>query len=219
MFVIIVGCSAAGYHLSKLLMVEQHEVVMVEKSITRFQIVRDELGSVIIQGDGTDLVDLRNAGITRADTVVAVTERDETNLVICQMAKQAFSVERTVATIRDPKNQPIFRLLGVDAVINIGDLVLGSLERSIVGGSFNHLANIKEPNTFLVSMTIPDDADIVGKQISNIEPLDHSFISVVVRENRPMPALQDLILKANDEVYAVTVSDEEATLYERLTGV
>jgi Trk K+ transport system NAD-binding subunit len=68
-------------------------------------------------------------------------------------------------------------------------------------------------------MTIPDDADIVGKQLSNIEPLEHSFVSVVVRENRPMPALQDLILKANDEVYAVTVSDEEAILYERLTGV
>ena len=219
MFVIIVGCSAAGYHLSKLLMVEQHEVVVVEKSITRCQLMWEELGSVIIQGDGTDLVDLRRAGIARADTVVAVTERDETNLVICQMAKHAFSVERTVATIRDPQNQPIFRLLGVDAVINIGDLVLGSLERSIVGGSFNHLANIREPNTFLVSMTIPDDADIVGKQLSDIEPLDHSFISVVVREDRPMPALQDLILRANDEVYAVTVSDEEATLYERLTGV
>ena len=195
MFVIIVGCSAAGYQLSKLLMVEQHEVVVVEKSTTRCQLMWEELGSVIIQGDGTDLVDLRRAGITRADTVVAVTERDETNLVISQMAKHAFSVERTVATIRDPQNQPIFRLLGVDAVINIGDLVLGSLERSIVGGSFNHLANIREPNTFLVSMTIPDDADIVGKQLSNIEPLDHSFISVVVREDRPMPALQDLILQ------------------------
>ncbi len=219
MFVIIVGCSAAGYHLSKLLMVEQHEVVVLEKSLTRCQLIWEELGSVVIQGDGTDLVDLRRAGITRADTVVAVTERDETNLVICQLAKHAFSVDRTVAIIKDPKNQPIFRLLGVDAVVNIGDLVLGSLERSVVGGSFNHLANIKEPNTFLVSMTIPDDADIVGKQLSNIEPLEHSFVSVVVRENRPMPALQDLILKANDEVYAVTVSDEEAILYERLTGV
>ena len=219
MFVIIVGCSATGYHLSKRLMVERHEVVVLEKSLARCQLLWDEMGSVVMQGDGADLVDLRRAGITRADTLVAVTNKDETNLVICQLAKQAFSVERTVATIKDPGNESIFRVLGVDTVVNLGDLALGTLERTIVGNSYNHLANLREPGSFLVSLTIPEDAAMVGQPLSEMGQFDRSFITVVLRNHQAIRPSDELELKADDEVYAVTVSDEEAELYEKLTGV
>ncbi|MCY4367336.1 MAG: NAD-binding protein [Chloroflexi bacterium] len=234
MFVVIVGCSAKGYHLAKLLLVAQHEVVVLEKNLARCQLMWDELGSVVLQGDGTDLVDLRRAGVTRADILVAVTNRDATNLVICQMAKQAFSVQRTVATIGDPRNQTIFRVLGVDSVVNVGDLVLDTLERTVVESSFNHLAYLRGPNTVLVSIAIPEDATIIGKKLSDVYipeepgengsddeeegPLKGSFVTVVVRGDTAMQPSDDLVLEANDEVYAVTTSTEEAHLYQKLTG-
>lgn len=241
MFVIIVGCSPTGYHLAKLLLVQQHEVVILEKNLTRYRMIFDEMGSVIEQGDGTDLVDLRRAGIARADTVVAVTGQDETNLVVCQLARHAFSVHRTVAIIKDPKNQPVFRLLGVDAVVDISNLILDNLERSIVGSSYNHLAHLRSANGLLVSLTIPEDAGIIGRRLSDIrlrvsDPPDRlenqetgaeraqyalrrSFISVVLRGDRTLQASDDLELRANDEVIAVTCVDEEAALCEILTGV
>lgn len=235
MFVIIVGCSATGYHLAKLLMVAQHEVVVLEKSLARCQLLWDELGSIVIHGDGTDLLDLRRAGITRADTVVAVTGKDETNLVVCQMAKHAFSVDRTVAIIKDTKNQTVFRILGVDSVINSGDLVLDTLERTIVESSFNHLSTIRDPNTFLVSLTIPDDASSVGKTLAELgmvkqlnengqtrddsNPFPESFPCVVVRGGKPMAPAADMVLEAGDELFAVTTSEEESDFYEKLTGI
>lgn len=235
MFVVIVGCSARGYNLAKLLLAAQHEVVVLEKSLARCQLMWDELGSVVMQGDGTDLVDLRRAGITRADTLVAVTDRDATNLVICQMAKHAFAVQRTVATISDPKNQTIFRVLGVDSVVNVGDLVLDTLERTVVESSFNHLAYLRVPNTVLVSITIPEDATIVGRKLSEVyireEPGENgsdeeeegsfqgSFVTVVVRGGAAMEPSNDLVLEANDEVYAVTTSAEESHLYQKLSGI
>ena len=219
MFVIIVGCSATGYHLAKLLLVEQHEVIVLEKNLARYERMYDELGSVVMQGDGTDLVDLRRAGITRADTLVAVTDRDETNLVVCQLGKSAFSVERTVATVKDPKNQTIFRVLGVDSVVNVGALVLDTLERSIVESRFNHLANLREPNRFLVSIILPEDAEIVDKSLAAIGQFNSTFVTAVVRGNQPLKPADDLVLRADDEVFAVTSTDEEAALFERLTGV
>ena len=244
MFVIIVGCSPTGYQLAKLLLVQQHEVAILEKSASRCQMLLEEIGSIVIQGDGTDLVDLRRAGVTRADTVVAVTGQDETNLVVCQLVRHAFSVRRTVATIKDPKNQPIFRLLGVDAVVDISDLILDHLERSIVGSSYNYLAHLRSPGALLVSLTIPEDAGIIGSTLSQIrlrisqpahgnyadedageredtiQPvLDRSFVSVVLRGDRHLQAEGNLALQANDEVIAVTCVDEEAALYEILTGV
>ena len=235
MFIVIVGCSPTGYQLAKLLMVQQHEVVVLERSLSRCQLMWEEMGSVIIQGDGTDLVDLRRAGASRADTVVAVTGKDETNLVVCQLARHAFSVGRTVAAIKDPRYQPIFRLLGVDAVVDINDLVLDNLERSIVGSSYNHLAHLRSPNALLVSLTIPQDATVIGKRISDTGlPVKHvesqdgeqkrngfarSFLSVILRGSETLQASDDTVLEANDEVIAVTSADEEETLYEILTGV
>lgn len=235
MFVVIVGCNSTGYHLAKLLLVAQHEVVVLEKSLARCQRLWDELGSVVIHGDGTDLVDLRRAGITRADTVVAVTDKDETNLVICQMAKHAFSVDRTVATIKDRKNHTVFRILGVDSVVNSGDLVLDILERTIVESSFNHLSTLGDPNTFLVSLTIPDDASAVGKTLRELKiirvdrnsvpsgeeqnPLSQSFPCVVVRGGKPLAPFAEMVLEARDELFAVTTSEEESNLYDILTGI
>ncbi len=235
MFVIIVGCSATGYHLAKLLMVSQHEVVVLEKSLSRCQLLWDELGSIVIHGDGTDLLDLRRAGTTRADTVVAVTDKDETNLVICQMAKHAFSVGRTVATIRDTKNHTVFRILGVDSVVNSGDLVLDILERTIVESSFNHLSTLRDPNTFLVSLTVPEDASAVGMSLFELgiirpeaetdqgrngnSPFSESFPCVLVRDGKPLAPAADMVVEAHDELYAVTTSEEEGTFYEKLTGI
>ena len=235
MFVIIVGCNSTGYNLAKLLLVAQHEVVVLEKSLARCQRLWDELGSVVVHGDGTDLVDLRRAGITRAETVIAVTDKDETNLVICQMAKRAFSVDRTVATIKDTKNHTVFRVLGVDSVVNSGDLVLHILERTIVESSFNHLSTLGDPSTFLVSVTIPDDASAVGKTFRELgiirqepgnvseyadeSPFAQSFPCVVVRGGNPMAPFAEMVLEAHDELFTVTTSEEESTLYDKLTGI
>ncbi len=219
MFVIIVGCSVIGYHLAKRLLVEGNEVLVLEKGLARCQLMWDELGSIVIQGDGTDLVDLRRAGAARADTVVAVTGRDETNLVVCQIAKQVFAVERTVTTIKDPRNQPIFRILGVDAVVSSEELVLAYLERSVEGSGFNHLTYLRQPGTSLVSVTIPADAAALGKKISDLERLRHSSLLLVLRGNACLEPREDPTLEAGDEVYAIVAADEEQKLYENLTGV
>ncbi len=222
MFILIVGCSPTGYHLAKRLLVEGNEVMVLEKNLARCQMMWDEMGSIIMQGDGSDPVDLKRAGAARADTLVAVTDRDETNLVVCQVAKHVFSVEKTVATIKDHKNQPIFRMLGVDSVVNLPDLVLNSLEQTVLGSGFNHLATLRNPGSFLVSVTVPADAALVGKTLSDVKPntgLEKSCVTLVMRGGEPRLPGEDLVYEAEDEVFAITTADEEQTLYDQLTGV
>ena len=90
MYIVIVGCSEVGYHLTKVLLASGHEVVVVEKRAERCQLLSDESGIVTLQGDGTDERILRKTGIIRADMLVAVTGRDETNLVICRRPSTFF---------------------------------------------------------------------------------------------------------------------------------
>ncbi len=116
MYVVIVGCSESGYHLSKALIAGGHEVVVIDKDPERYQLLNEELGSVALLGDGTDEVTLKRAGIARADVVVSLTGADATNLVVSQMTKHIFNVPKVVCHLGSPQLQVMYAALGLDVV-------------------------------------------------------------------------------------------------------
>lgn len=219
MYMVIVGCSEVGYHLTKMVLASGHEVIVVEKNRSRCQLLIDELGSVAIQGDGTDEHTLRHAGITRADVLVAVTGSDETNLVICQMTKHIFQVPRTMALIKDPKNEPIFHVLGVDVVVNAVHQILASFEEGVPGRPLVHLMNLRVQGMELVSVSLPEDSGILGKRLGEVELPPSSFISLVVKKSVAHLANDALVMEVDDELVAVTRAGDEQIVYDILTGV
>jgi len=219
MYVVIVGCSESGYHLSKALIAGGHEVVVVDKNPERFQLLTEELGSVALLGDGTDEAILKRAGIARADVVVSLTGNDATNLVISQMTKHIFQVPRTMALIKDPKNEPIFHQIGVDVIVNSTHLVLASLEEGVPGRPLVHLMNLRVPGMELVSVSIPEDSNIIGKRLSEIELPPNSFISLMIKKDGATLPTGRSVVEPNDELVAVTSAGDEQILYDILTGV
>ena len=219
MYVVIVGCSESGYHLSKALIAGGHEVVVVDKNPERFQLLTEELGSVALLGDGTDEAILKRAGIARADVVVSLTGNDATNLVISQMTKHIFQVPRTMALIKDPKNEPIFHQIGVDVVVNSTHLVLASLEEGVPGRPLVHLMNLRVPGMELVSVSIPEDSNIIGKRLSEIELPPNSFICLMIKKDGATLPTGRSVVEPNDELVAVTLAGDEQVLYDILTGV
>ena len=219
MYVVIVGCSESGYHLSKALIAGGHEVVVVDKNPERFQLLTEELGSVALLGDGTDEAILKRAGIARADVVVSLTGNDSTNLVISQMTKHIFQVPRTMALIKDPKNEPIFHQIGVDVVVNSTHLVLASLEEGVPGRPLVHLMNLRAPGMELVSVSIPEDSNIIGKRLSEIKLPPNSFISLMIKKDGATLPTGRSVVEPNDELVAVTPEGDEQILYDILTGV
>jgi len=219
MYVVIVGCSESGYHLSKALIAGGHEVVVVEKNAERYHLLNEELGSVALLGDGTDEATLKRAGIARADVVVSLTGADATNLVISQMTKHIFQVPRTMALIKDPKNEPIFHEIGVDVVVNSTHLVLASLEEGVPGRPLVHLMNLRVPGMELVSVSIPEDANIIGKPLNEIELPPNSFITLMVKKGGATLPTGRSVVGPEDELVAVVPEGEEQILYDILTGV
>ncbi len=219
MYIIIVGCSEIGYHLAKLLLAAGHEVLVIEKSLSRYQMLWDELGSVVMLGDGTDEPTLRKAGAARADVLIAAANRDEVNLVACQVGRHRFEISHTMAVVNDHKNDPIFHILGVDVAVNSTHLVLNYLEEGIPGRPLLHLMDLPQQNLEIVSIAVPSDAMVVGKRLGEIELPPHSFVSLVIKHNRAELPAPELVIDSDDEVVLVTSADEEHTLYDILTGV
>ncbi len=219
MYVLVIGCSEVGYQLTKSLLASSHEVVLLEKDRNRFNFLASELGSVAIHGDGTDDNTLKRAGAARANVVVAATKRDEVNLVACQVAKHVFQTPKTMALVRDPRNEPVFQVLGVDEVINSTHLALERLEERIPEHSLLHLMSLGNPAMELVSITVPDDAAVVGQQLGQVDMPQSCFISAVVRRTQVLRPLPDLFLESEDELLVVMDRNFEQTLYDLLTGI
>ncbi len=100
MYVIVVGAGKVGYHLTRTLVAEGHEVALIEKNPATVARLAAEFGEAIVVGDGCEVRVMQDVGMGRADCVVAVTGHDEDNLVICQMAQRHFHVPRQIAQER-----------------------------------------------------------------------------------------------------------------------
>ena len=128
MYVIVVGGGKVGYYLTKTLLSEGFEVLLIERNADKVETFAERFGAVVIAGDGAEASTLAAAGAGRADVVIAVTGEDEDNLVICQMAKQKFHVGRTIARVNvmTPIGFPS-RKSGTPSMVRYGSSLMSSL--------------------------------------------------------------------------------------------
>ena len=144
MYIIIAGGGEIGYYLAKALLDEGHEILVIEKNADRNEFICSELGSVCVRGDGCEAATLTEVGTGRADMLIAVTGDDEDNLVACQVAKYKFNVPRTIARIKNPKNEAIFKKLGVDVTVSSTNIILKNIEEEVPTHPLTHLLTIRD---------------------------------------------------------------------------
>ena len=117
MYIVVVGGGRIGFNLSKLLVKAGHEVTVIEKERERSNFIANEIDALVLNEDGTTIKALEEANIEDAYALVALTKRDEINLMACLLAKD-YGVPVVVARISDPENSEVFRKLGVSAVVS-----------------------------------------------------------------------------------------------------
>jgi trk system potassium uptake protein TrkA len=219
MYIIIVGGGKVGYYLAKtLLRNQQHEVLIIEKDKRKFELITSELGAVTLWGDGSDALVMEEAGMARADAVVAVTGDDEDNLMICQMAKKKFGVKRTIARINNPKNENIFKRLGIDSTISVTDLILAQIERHIPAQSLVHLLTLREAGVSFVEAKVPPDSPVIGKPLRSLGIPDDCVIPLIIRNGKGVVPYGETRLQNGDEIIAVTTIAKEDILGKILSG-
>ncbi len=212
MFVVVAGGGKVGFYLAKSLLNEGYEVVVIERDRIKAGRINEELGSVVLVGDASEASVLDDAGVKRADVVVAVTGHDEDNLVICQMAKRKFSVPRTIARINNPKNEHIFRVLGIDATVSSTEIILQQIERRLPGHALVHLRVLREADLELVEATVDATSPALGKPLRAVQLPPDTVILALIRGGKTSVATLDSRLEIADQVIALTRVDQEAGL-------
>ncbi len=218
MYVIIIGGGRIGYYLSKALLDEGHELLMIEKDATRVGRIEEELGSICMQGDGCEAAILDEAGTERADLFIAVTDEDADNLVACQMAKHKFNVPHIIARISNPKNETLFTKLGIDVTVSTTKLILEHIEEELPAHPLTHLLKLRRGELEIVEVKIPSTSATVGKQIRELPLPPGSVLSLIVKERGVQVPTPYTILEAEDRVIVAIKPDLEETLRIVLTG-
>src|SRR5512133_1086819 len=203
MFVLVVGGGKVGYYLTKELIENGHEVVLMEKDRGRAAQIVDELGSIVVPHDGCEGKYLGQAGSNRADVVAAVTGDDEDNLVICQMAKHHFDVPKTIARVNNPKNEDLFKHLGVDELISPTRMVLGSIEQDIPVHELLHLAALGEGELELIEAHLQAGSPAIGKAPRDLSMPDGCSLFAVIRDGIATPLRQDTVMLEGDKIIAI----------------
>ncbi len=219
MYIVVVGGGRVGYYLAKALLDEGHEVVLLERNAATAAALAEDLGSICIRGDGCETTVLGEVGTNRANMLIAVTGDDEDNLVACQVAKHLFQVPRTIARIRNPRNETIFKKLGIDVTINNTNIILENIEEQVPTHQLTHLLDLREQGLEIVEVKIPASASSIGKPVKELQLPPGTVLSLVIRKSRkPIVPSGSTIIQAEDQVVAVTSRESEEELRTILRG-
>lgn len=219
MYIVIVGGGRVGYYLAKALLNEGHEVLLIEKNPVVCDTINEELGSICLRGDGCEVSTLNEAGTGRANMLVAVTADDEDNLVACQLAKHKFKVPRTIARIRNPKNEELFKKLGIDVTISSTNIILEHITEEVPTHPVTHLMELRDKGLEIVEVRIPPDCASIGRAVKDITLPSGSTLSLIIRKSqKPIVPDPSTILMADDQIIAVTTRQSEEALRTALRG-
>jgi trk system potassium uptake protein TrkA len=202
-YIIIIGAGKVGWNLGRELIEKGNEVTLIESNRNRYLTVEQELEHSVQYGDASELWVLERAGISRADMVIAVTGDDEDNMLICQVAKEKYLVDRVIARVNNPRNRQHFELLGVKPYVSATDLILRLLEHEVPEYGLVHLLDLPEDALEIIEMQLPEDSRVAGKRVGDLDMPEGSLLISVLRESGGFVPGPETVLEAGDEVLAV----------------
>jgi len=147
--------------------------------------------------------------------VIAVTGDDEDNMLICQVAKEKYLVDRIIARVNNPRNKQWFELLGIKPVVSATDLILRLIEHEVPEYGLVHLLDLPEQRLEIIELLLPTDSRAAGSRVGDLEMPEGSLLISVLREGKGFVPNAETVLEPGDEILAVLDPrvEEDLTTY------
>ncbi len=218
MYVIVVGAGKVGYHLTRTLIAEGHEVALIENNPATVARLAPEFGEAVVVGDGCEVRVMQDVGMSRADCVVAVTGHDEDNLVICQMAQRHFRVPRQIARVNNPKNEPLFHLLGITETVASTRIIYSLIDQEVETGEALLLTALKRGKIVVVGADLTSESPAAGQLVKDIRLRGECVLAAIVRRDHILLPSGSTRLEPGDTVIGVATPRDGHLLREALVG-
>jgi trk system potassium uptake protein TrkA len=202
-YILIAGGGKVGRNLTKDLLAMGHEVTVIERRADRYHSLEEEFEHVVQHGDATELHVLERCGVRRAGLVVAVTGDDEDNIIVCQVARDGYGVERSVARVNDPRNQEAFDLLGISPTVCATTSIMALIEHELPNHELVKLLSLRREKLEITEIQLADDSPSAGRLVREVDlPAGARLISVM-RGGEAEIAVGETRLEPGDQVLAI----------------
>jgi len=214
MYILIAGGGKVGANLARVLLAQgKHEVTLIEQRRDRFERLEHEFEHQVLLGDATEIFVLERAGVARPpDIVAALTGDDEDNLIICQLSREKYGVQKVIARVNDPRNQAHFDLLGISPTVSATRGLMALIEHEVPEHDLVHLLELRKENLEIVEVQIDNGAPAAGKTVEKLDLPEGSRLISIMRNGRSEIAVGSTELQPGDQVLAILQPGKEDEL-------
>jgi trk system potassium uptake protein TrkA len=216
MRVIVVGAGEVGFHLAQRLSEEHQDVVVIDSDPEQVEHAAQQLDVQTIMGNGASISVLKQASVKTASMLMAVTSRDEVNLVACLAAKR-LGVSYTVARISNPDYYEPDSVLsreqmGIDLVVNPERECARETFLLLKNAAFTQVAEFADGRVQLVGLRVLEGAPVAGRTIRDLreefEGGYHYVTAAIVRDGKTTIPKPDSTIEAGDLIYLLAPTSE-----------
>ncbi|MDR1859483.1 MAG: Trk system potassium transporter TrkA [Bacteroidales bacterium] len=203
MKIVIAGAGEVGTHLAKMLSNEEHDIVLLDDDPEKLQVISNQVDLLTVTGHANSFRDLKDAGIAKADLLIAVTPYEERNVMACIMAKESGAL-RTIARINnyeylEEKHKETLRKLGVDELIYPENLAGKEIVYSLKEVATRQQIEFSGGKLVLMGVKIRSNAQIINKSLIEMAQFEPDMRIVAINRNNTtiIPHGRDVILEGD----------------------
>ncbi len=210
--IVIMGGGKLGEHVAKVMESRGHKVNVIEKNEEKAKSLSTKISGVVINGDGTDILVLKEAGITKADVFLALSGDDKANLMACEIAK-SFNIPKIVAVVNQPGNEELFVKLGIGNIVPVTQQVANAVENIIMSDGSRIIGEIANGAVKIAELVVSENSKYVGKRWSDIKDF---FLAGVWRNGTYIFPHNHLKIEAGDVLLVVARTKDMEKIASRL---
>jgi trk system potassium uptake protein TrkA len=205
---VIIGAGEVGSNTARMLSEEGHDVVLIEQDETLVERASEQLDVLVIHGNGASPRLLAEAGIDKADLLVAASSSDEANIIACLAAK-AKGVSRTVARIHnpdyyDPQEPFAEEMLGIDFVIHTEQMAAQEIKEALLVPGAINVETFAEDSIEVAEVILNEGSPAVGRTLRDLRLPEASLVVGVVRHGEALVPRGDTVLERRDHVLLIS---------------
>ncbi|HPE27963.1 MAG TPA: TrkA family potassium uptake protein [Saccharofermentans sp.] len=203
MKIVIVGAGKVGYYLTKELLKKGHKVVVIDTREKAAAQIANDLNTDSICGDGSTNQVLSQA-CDNANVFVALTGKDEVNVIACQLAKKYFSVPLTIARVNNPRNNEIVNYFGVDRHYCSTNMFVDLVDNEIEYEGMRIVTRLNSTSHIIVEFKLSEYSSACGKTLAEYKFVkDSKVVIITTSEGKIITPQGDTIMNANDVILLV----------------
>ena len=212
MRILIVGAGIVGTNLAQELSQEGHDIAIIDEDTEKIRRISDTLDVMSVRGNACLPSVLVKAGIRNMQMVIAVTNKDEINLMVCFLAAK-FKIKKRFARLRSMEFTGVDQIfppeeLFIDHAINPGEIIIDTIIKLLETPGAVNVAEFAQGRVLLREFDLPENAPLTGKSIeelSSISDLDLILIVALVRDGKLLIPKPEDVLQTGDRIYTMGV--------------